>query len=368
MAFASQEWADNVSPYGPLWNLIAAPVTLVAGDRIGVALAGFKVLAALSALLGAWLIVRTVAGERPRDAAAAGIIYLWNPLVLWEGVGNGHNDLVMIVPLLVALLAWSRHRDAWVVPLLVVAATIKYVPAIVIPLAALAILRRAPTWGDRARVMLLSAAGSTVVLALAFFPFYDPQAAWESISQQGDIFLTSPAAMAIGVLQEHVAADDVRWWVQRIGYGLLATTMLWQAARVFRRPERLTRAVFEILFVFLLVATWNFRGWYLVWPLAVAALLPSVWPAARASAFTFGAMSVYALFIWIWHWRQTDFVTIQNVAVPMIVGPALLVTALELGVALWRRLALRAPPHSVNADAAPALQAVGEGSRGRSIP
>jgi hypothetical protein len=361
MQFASQEWADNVSPYGPLWNLIAAPITLIGRDELGVALAGFKVLAALSALLGAWLIVRTVAGERPHDAAPAGIIFLWNPLVLWEGVGNGHNDLVMMVPVLAALLAWSRRRDAWVVPLLVLAAAIKYIPAIVIPLALLAILRRAPGWRDRLRVTLLSLAGSALVLAVALFPFYDPEGMWESINQQGDIFLTSPAAMAIGVLQEHVDAADVRWWATRIGYGLLAATLLWQALNVWRRPAWLSRAIFEAFFVFLLVATWNFRGWYLIWPIAVAAVVPSVWPAARSIAWTAGAMSVYALFIWIWHWWEVDFITIQNVAVPMITGPAVLVTLVQIGAAVWRRLAPTTQRRFHGTDAPPPLRRVEEG-------
>ncbi|MGH2531966.1 MAG: glycosyltransferase 87 family protein [Thermomicrobiales bacterium] len=361
MIFASQEWAVNVSPYGPLWNLIAAPVTLIGGNSIGVALAGYKVLAALSALLGAWLIVRTVAGDRPRDAATAGILFLWNPLVLWEGVGNGHNDLVMVVPVVAALWAWSRRRDAWVIPLLVVAATIKYVPVIVIPLAALAILRRAPSWHDRLRLALFALVGSALVMAVAMFPFYDPEAMWESVTQQGDIFLTSPAAMAIGVLQDYVAADDVRWWVIRICYGIFAATLLWQAVRVLRQPGWLPHGVFEVFFVFLLVATWNFRGWYLIWPVAVAALLPSIWPAARSIAWTAGAMSVYALFIWIWHWWEADFVTIQNVAVPMITGPAVLLTFVQIGIALWRRFFPTTQLSSFDSEARPPLRTVGEG-------
>ncbi|MGH2558642.1 MAG: hypothetical protein ACRDJH_06230 [Thermomicrobiales bacterium] len=361
MQFASQEWADNVSPYGPLWNLIASPITLIGGDQLALALAGFKVLAAGCALLGAWLIVQTVAGDRPDDAAAAGIAFLWNPLVLWEGVGNGHNDLVMIVPVLAALLAWSRRRDAWVIPLLVVAATIKYVPLIVIPFAALAILRRAPTWRDRLRVALLSVGGSALALAVAMFPFYDPEAIWDSVTQQGDIFLTSPAAMAIGVLQEYFAAADVRWWATRVGYGILAATLVWQAVQVLRRPAWLPRAVFEALFVFLLVATWNFRGWYLIWPLAVAAVLPSPWLAARAIAWTAGAMSVYALFIWIWHWWEVDFLTIQNIAVPIIAGPAILITVLHISVALWRQVSATPQHHAIGSEATPPLRPIGEG-------
>ncbi|MDP9370374.1 MAG: glycosyltransferase 87 family protein, partial [Chloroflexota bacterium] len=107
-------WQDDLSPYGPLWNLIAVPISLLAGDRPGVAVFGFKVLSALCLLAGGWIIARVLQVARPADAATGPLLYLWNPLVLWEGVGNGHNDTVLMVPVLLALFAWVKRRDALV--------------------------------------------------------------------------------------------------------------------------------------------------------------------------------------------------------------------------------------------------------------
>jgi hypothetical protein len=330
MRFASQEWADNVSPYGPLWNLIAAPVTYASGDRIGVALVGFKVLAVIAALVGTWIVVRTVAVERPNDVATAAILFLWNPLVLWEGVGNGHNDLVLAVPLLLAMLAWAKRRDRFVIPLLVVGVLIKYVTVVVIPIAVVALWRRAGSWEERWRLVVWSGGLSLVAVAIGFAPFFDVGAVRESIASQGNIYLTSPAAMAIGLLRDRYDVVEIRRWGRMIGEGVLIATMAWQATGLWARPRRLPRATFEVLFVFLLVATWNFRGWYLIWPVALAAVLPWGWPAWRMIAWTAGAMSVYALFIWGWEWWGTDFYTLQNVGVPMIFGAAVLLTVVEL--------------------------------------
>ena len=41
----SAEWAGRPSPYGPLWTLVAAPITWLAGDNLLRALLGFKLLA-----------------------------------------------------------------------------------------------------------------------------------------------------------------------------------------------------------------------------------------------------------------------------------------------------------------------------------
>ncbi len=339
MRFASAEWGDNVSPYGPLWNLIAAPITAVAGDDLLLALVGFKLLAVVALLLGGWAIARTLAATDPAAAATGALLFLWNPLVLWEGVGNGHNDLVMAVPLLLALLAWTRRRDRLVVPLLVVAALIKYVAVLLLPLAAVALWRRAGSGPARRRLALWSGALSLLAAGVAFYPFYDLAATRDSIAAQGDIFLTSPAAMAIGLLRDEYPVEEIRRWATAVGQAILLGVLAWQALALWRRPERLPRAAFEAIFAFLLVATWNFRAWYLIWPVALAALLPWGWPAWRAIAWTAGGLAGYALFIWGWDWWGADFFAVQNVAVPLMTGPALLLTLIELARFATRRSA-----------------------------
>ncbi|HEU5432476.1 MAG TPA: hypothetical protein VFU81_12480, partial [Thermomicrobiales bacterium] len=83
MRFASVEWGDNVSPYGPLWTLIAAPATAFAGRDLPRALLAFKALAVVATLAGGWIAGRVAALDDPERAAGATLVYLWNPLVLW---------------------------------------------------------------------------------------------------------------------------------------------------------------------------------------------------------------------------------------------------------------------------------------------
>ena len=336
LAFASPEWADNVSPYGPLWNLIAAPITWLSGDDLLQALIGFKLLAVVSVLVGGWLIARTVAAARPGTEATAALFYLWNPLVLWEGIGNGHNDVVMVVPLLLALWCWVTRRDSVVIPLLLVAALIKYVTVLVIPLAAVALWRRGGTAANRTRLALSSGLLSLLAVLIAFVPFYDLAAVAESIRAQTGIYLTSPAAMTIGLLRETYPVTDLRQWVSLTGQTIFVAGLCALGYAVWQRPNRLPRAIFEALFLFLMVATWNFRAWYLIWLVALAALLPWGWPAIRTIVWTMGGLAVYAIFIWVWEWWGADFYSVQNVAVPVMTGPALLLTLIEIGIWLRR--------------------------------
>ncbi|MEA2515411.1 MAG: alpha,6-mannosyltransferase [Thermomicrobiales bacterium] len=339
LRFASAEWADDVSPYGPLWNLIAAPATWLAGDRIGVALVAFKVLAGVSVVLGAWLIYRIVAVDRPERAATGALLYLWNPLVLWEGVGNGHNDVVLVVPVLLALLAWKRRRDRWVIPLLVVAALIKYVTVLLVPIAAVALWRRGGPAVRKAELLASSLGLSLAAVLIGLAPFYDLAAIGRSVGRQGDIFLTSPAAVVLDLLGRQGDPDGVRGAVKVLGVAILAACMLWQMGRVWQAPERLPQAGFEVMFVYVLAASWVFRSWYLIWLVALAAVLVGSWPVVRTIAWAAGAMAGYALFIWGWHWWRVDFPTIQRAAVGLMFGPVLVITCarfVPLCVRRWR--------------------------------
>lgn len=329
MAFASAEWSVTVSPYGPLWNLIAAPITALSGDNLLAALVGFKALAVVSVLVGAWLIgkIRRAAGL---PVTAGVLFYLWNPLVLWEGIGNGHNDTVMMVPVLAAMLAWTRGRDRLVLPLLVVAVCIKYVAVVAVPVALVAIWRRQPSPRHRLEVLAISGLGAALVVAVSLIPFFDLWAIWSSLTAQGTIFLTSPAAVALTVLDDVIERAAARELVTITGAGLMALWLVFQLVRVWRRPPSFPSALYETLFVFLLVATWNFRVWYLIWLVAVAAILPLGWPAWRAVAWTAGGLAGYALFIWVWHWWPVEFPTIQAVGVAVLTGPAVIVTLIQL--------------------------------------
>lgn len=329
MPFASAEWSVTVSPYGPLWNLIAAPITAFAGDNLLAALLGFKALAAI-AVLGGGLLIARIAGALGLPVAAAVLLYLWNPLVLWEGIGNGHNDTVMMVPILAAVLAWVTGRDRFVLPLLVVAVCIKYVAALALPVAAVAIWRRQRTASARFETFAFSTAVSAAVVLLSCWPFFDAAAIWSSINRQGSIFLTSPAAVALSILNDRLPEGTARPLVTGVGVSLMAVALGVALIRVWREPENLRRSLYEVMFVFLLIATWNFRVWYVIWPVALAATVPIGWPAWRAIAWSAGALAGYVLFIWIWHWWPADFAIVQAIGVAILTGPAVIVTVAEL--------------------------------------
>jgi hypothetical protein len=97
----------------------------------------------------------------------AGYLFLANPLVLFEGVGNAHNDVMMAMFLIAAALALKRQ--SWLAaPLLTLSVLVKFFSAALIPLFVLAMpLRR---WSKQS--LLLSLLLSLAVVVGVSAPFW----------------------------------------------------------------------------------------------------------------------------------------------------------------------------------------------------
>ncbi|HYM80799.1 MAG TPA: glycosyltransferase family 87 protein [Candidatus Limnocylindria bacterium] len=121
-------------------------------------IAGFALVAWLSPTVWAmklWvvlhdlaLIVALLMWARARGASAWPVMaYAWNPLVLIEYAGNGHNDPTALLWLVLALM-WAERRPLLSAGALSAGALVKLVPLLALPF----LLRR---WPWRARVLCL---------------------------------------------------------------------------------------------------------------------------------------------------------------------------------------------------------------------
>ena len=228
--------------------------------------------------------------SRPHLAAAALAAWLWSPLLLVATAIGAHNDAAMLVLLL--LMLWLLQRRRWFPALLVLvlAAHVKLTVVIVTPVVGLWLVRRC---GWR-RTVGLSAAAVAVGLLFSWL-LYAPFGGWGSLPRM----LTERAAYLANsswrVLYLHLSVQ--RGWpvefVRRLtvqlptalfaaGAVMVSLWMLdfrprrWQAAPApdWRDDRLLWRTMALVTLLYLLVGSFWFQHWYLVWVLAPAALLP----------------------------------------------------------------------------------------------
>jgi hypothetical protein len=147
IAFAG-EFGEWVSGYGPLWEiLVQFPLRLGATEMVS-GVIGLKLLVLGSYLLCAILIGWFAAPERGSSLAAL-TFFAWNPLILIHVPGNGHNDMVFMVLMVLGIILWQR-KLWWAAALaLSLAILAKASALLVMPLFGVVLLRAEPTWRQR---------------------------------------------------------------------------------------------------------------------------------------------------------------------------------------------------------------------------
>ena len=165
-------WTHRVYPYGPIWLLITVPIYFIGFGYFLVTFYLFKLLMALS-FIGSALLIEKIAkktGVNPMLAVAA---FALNPLVLIESLVSAHNDIVMIVFALLALLMYLEKKYIKSLLFIVISIAIKYATALIIP--AILIREKFKKNPDVFYYALILSMGATVVLASSrtnFQPWY----------------------------------------------------------------------------------------------------------------------------------------------------------------------------------------------------
>ncbi len=328
MHFASREWADDTSPYGPLWNQLAAPVTALSGDNIGLAVIGFKILSVIAIALTGWLIYDALDHVGNDWALVAALFWLLNPLVLWDGIGNAHNDVTLMLPTIAALWAWSRRYDNLVIPLLVAAFLIKYVSIILFPIAIVALWRR-NSRAQRIEGALWAFGGGLLVVAFSLFPFYDLGAIVDSARAQGARISASLAWWILATVNRLEIAQPTVETAQNVAYAITIAAIAFWVWRVWTKPADFPRACFEATFAFMLVASTNQRGWYVIWLVPLAAMIIPAEPWRRTLTWSVTSMAGHACSIWlwfVWDWDNWDRYWYSSIMVGVVYLPVLAVT------------------------------------------
>lgn len=280
------QWLDtrpeHASPYGPVWTLLSAGLAWLTVSLSPLMQAlSYRVLASLAHLGGMALVWRL-----NRDPTSL-LLFAWNPLLLVENVGSGHNDGLMMVIVLAGVLLLNRAARAPGLLALALAALVKYVPALPLLYVSALQARRRP------KVVLATLAASLLLGLVLWLPWVDPrqpQVLLSSVSSAGgERYVNALLDLPTGWIATHLidragqdvaaAEASVRAWPRAIVRVLFAVYVALEAWRLWRtdrsadglRPA-LEAALRSVLVLVLLVLT-QVLPWYFTWPVALAAVL-----------------------------------------------------------------------------------------------
>lgn len=175
-------WKDQPSNYGPIWIYLSAFVARLTGPDVALTLAALKALPAAFAIAGTPLVWSILGRVSPRDRLVGTVLYAWNPLLVVETSGNGHNDSVMSFFLLLGVWLYVRGRPLPAMAALVVSALTKYVALALVPLFGIVQLRNARTTPERIKVVASNGLLGAALVVVTFFPVYAGPATFQVVS------------------------------------------------------------------------------------------------------------------------------------------------------------------------------------------
>ncbi len=345
--FRYMAWRGTPAHYGPLCLLLFGLTARLAGSGVVAYVLAFKLLNALFLAASVVAVAATLRRVAPQWALAGALALAWNPLVLYETLGNGHNDIIMAFWVLAAVWCAAGRHHTLTVLALVAGALTKIVPALLLPTAGLLALRDLAPWRTRVRFAVGSGASALALGACAYLPLWRGLASLTFLQRKAMFTTSLPAAL--------YASLAPRWGAARVGaaLGLAAWAAagafaLWRAwrARRDRSAQAFTHAAYDILLFYLLVACPWFKEWYTIWPLAVAAAIPSGW-ALLPTVLLNGAALAQPLVIWpFWLGRGLR----PDSARELRLGPAVMALPLAHLAARWLREHLRTQANAAPGD------------------
>jgi len=323
-------WPNAPSAYGPLWETASTMLAQLGGDNATPSVLLYKATAAGAFLLCGVAI--EVAAVRREQRLLGVYLWLWCPLALWEFAAAGHNDALLVLSLLAALLAVQRGRYASAVATLTLGALFKFLPIVFVPLVVTEWLRRKPSASARGGIVLAAAAIVAVPTVLLYAPYWGLPPGWTSLpagQQLAELvggaertlrnirvregFLNAaPLAVVSYTLQQPPAVAAANSLLQPLGYPaldargvrsivstagtvLLALGLAWQCRQVWLGRCSVRDALWGLMLWYLLVCSQWFQPWYALWLLGIFALKPELVTFAWLAAWALAAQASYLL-------------------------------------------------------------------------
>ncbi len=299
-------WRNAVTAYGPLWEAMSLAAARIVGEAPNSAngtteavvlnlMIAYKALATIGYLLCGAAIWGALGWSAPQYRWAGLYLWLWNPLNIWESVVAAHNDVWMVLPIILAVWAlMPRHgtrevlaqrityqvahnlttRSYLALFALTIGGLIKYLALLLGPLALAASLRRLPTWGWRIGLLVFSGIAFVALMVIGYAPFWVGPETFANFEARRNLHTSSWIAALRFVLEPRTGVEQAKSITSAIGLALLIPGLAWATWQSWRRPRQVAWHMLWLMLWFLFLCNPWFQPWYVLWVLALVAFQP----------------------------------------------------------------------------------------------
>lgn len=353
-------WRDSSTVYGPIFTLLSGALAGLARTPDALTFA-FKALSGIASIATMILTARLAMRIRPDRAAFAAVLVGWNPVVLFQVIGGGHNDSLVALAVVGSLLVLDRartspteairtRRELVAIAILTVAALVKAVAGLPLLLTVVVAVARRPA--GRRLPMLVRAMtivlGLSLVCAWPFLQAENPTLGLANLATHAEwpalpVFFRSVLGHVADVVVGKSANELLRYVVQGVFLAVFLLALSWVASQTAKRARSITTAglgaAWGWAFLLFLLTIPQLLPWYLMWLLPLAWLLPKV---PRIAVIVLGVLLGMATALGM-PAPSAAFVSVLINIGHLVVAPALLAVLVWVFVHLRRVVTGRVP-------------------------
>jgi hypothetical protein len=126
-------WTHRFYPYGPSWLILTVPISFIGLNVFLPTFFMFKILMGLSFLGSAYLIYKISENLFPKEKFLNTVFFVFNPLVIIEGLVSAHNDFPMIFFALLSIYLYLQKKKVYSYISLIFSAGVKYSTGVLVP-------------------------------------------------------------------------------------------------------------------------------------------------------------------------------------------------------------------------------------------
>lgn len=261
------------SPYGPICVFLQSLPVLIAGRNLLLALLLTKIMFSTLLLSTACFIYKILAQIASKFALPGTLALAWNPFVLFEYSINSHNDIAMMFFVILAIFVLLKERPCWAMALITVSVLIKFASVVLIPLFFVYSIVHLPTLKKRVIYTIEAGIICSLLVISSFAPFWvGTQTLGRFLKQISDLHFS------FGSVLYDISSGAISFNIgQLIGWTLFGMCFLYALRLSLKDFSSLLKGCCVTMFAFLLFSATYIQVWYLIWPFALAILVPETW-------------------------------------------------------------------------------------------
>lgn len=295
------DWGKYGSPYGPLGIFFNAIPSYFVSANLFANLISLKLMFSLFIITTMYVVYKIVQLNKPTMAVSAALFVAWNPLLLFEVSVNGHNDIIMMMLAMWAMLLMLKGYYKMGTVFIVLSALIKYATFIFLPVFIIYALLHLPTLKKKVTYIVSTTIAMTILLVVVYSPF------WEGIATLQRTFIENRMHVhSFSIFFGSIFRDITFNESLQFGRIIFLSIYGYLLVKLIKHKISLPQLCFWICFSFLLFAVGNLKIWYAIWPVILAAAIPRLLERGMATVFAYCATFSVIIFSFIFMWWDNN--------------------------------------------------------------